>query len=63
MLKKHDRVTGYSEGPEVSGCGQKNVTRGPDSDVGSLPQGVDENDDLDFECVVGRGFAHSVGVK
>lgn len=62
MLEELDRVTGYQIRPMALEEAQENFTPGADPNIDNLPKGVDDDDDCDFDGVVGGDSAQRVSV-
>lgn len=53
LLEEKDRVTSYRNGSVVSAGGQCNLTPGVDPNGKNLPEGVDDDEDWEFDGAIG----------
>lgn len=56
-------MSGFRNSTVVSEGGQGNLTHGPDPDIHSHPEGIDDNKDWDLHGAIGGESAQHVVVK
>lgn len=63
MLEKQNRVLGYQNSPVILEGGQSNQTSDAVPDIDDLQEGVNDDNDLNFDSAIDRESALLVGVK
>lgn len=63
MVVEKDRVTSCRNSPVASEGVQGNLTPGAEPNIDKLPEGVDENEDWDFDGAISGESSQYVGMK